>query len=105
MMDFEREFQAQNAINQFVQYSCAFIVPGTQGRIASEVGSGVLIATKGGHLTVLTAKHVAEGARAEGLLTVLRYIERNPLRAGLVAQAEDWRWSSLKHWRNARTVQ
>ncbi len=29
------------------------------------------------------------------LLTVLRYIERNPLRAGLVARAEDWPWSSL----------
>ena len=29
------------------------------------------------------------------LLTVLRYIERNPLRANLVARAEDWPWSSL----------
>ncbi len=29
------------------------------------------------------------------LLTVLRYIERNPLRAGLVGRAEDWPWSSL----------
>jgi putative transposase len=28
------------------------------------------------------------------LLTVLRYVERNALRAGLVARAEDWRWSS-----------
>jgi putative transposase len=33
----------------------------------------------------------------EHLLTVLRYIERNPLRAGLVDRAEAWRWSSL-HW-------
>lgn len=32
------------------------------------------------------------------LLTVLRYIERNPLRAGLVARAEDWPWSSLAAW-------
>jgi putative transposase len=32
----------------------------------------------------------------EHLLTVLRYIERNPLRAGLVTQAEAWRWSSLR---------
>ncbi len=31
----------------------------------------------------------------EHFLTVLRYVERNPLRAGLVQQAEDWRWSSL----------
>jgi putative transposase len=28
------------------------------------------------------------------LLTVLRYVERNPLRAGLVRCAQDWRWSS-----------
>jgi putative transposase len=26
---------------------------------------------------------------------VLRYVESNPLRAGLVARAADWRWSSL----------
>jgi putative transposase len=32
------------------------------------------------------------------LLTVLRYIERNPLRAGLVAHAEQWPWSSLQSW-------
>lgn len=31
------------------------------------------------------------------LLTVCRYVERNPLRAGLVERAQDWRWSSL--WR------
>lgn len=31
----------------------------------------------------------------EHLLTVLRYVERNPLRAGLVDRAEAWRWSSL----------
>ena len=29
------------------------------------------------------------------LLTVLRYVERNPLRANLVRRAADWRWSSL----------
>lgn len=28
------------------------------------------------------------------LLTVMRYAERNPLRAGYVAAAEDWRWGS-----------
>ncbi len=30
-------------------------------------------------------------------LAVARYVERNAARAGLVARAEDWRWSSL--WR------
>lgn len=29
--------------------------------------------------------------------TVARYVERNPLRAGLVERADDWRWGSL--WR------
>lgn len=32
------------------------------------------------------------------LLTVLRYIEQNPVRAQLVARAEDWRWSSARQW-------
>jgi putative transposase len=31
------------------------------------------------------------------LLTLCRYVERNPLRARLVRRAEDWRWGSL--WR------
>ncbi|MFK7790404.1 MAG: transposase, partial [Phycisphaeraceae bacterium] len=31
----------------------------------------------------------------EHLLTACRYVERNALRAGLVAKAEDWRWGSL----------
>src|SRR5437899_4740364 len=29
------------------------------------------------------------------LLAVLRYVERNPLRAGLIGRAEHWPWSSL----------
>ncbi|HEX3998207.1 MAG TPA: transposase [Pirellulales bacterium] len=34
-------------------------------------------------------------AADEHLLGVLRYVERNPLRAGLVRRAEKWRWGSL----------
>src|SRR5205823_12105222 len=33
----------------------------------------------------------------EHLYTVLRYVERNALRANLVTRAEEWRWCSL--WR------
>jgi putative transposase len=33
------------------------------------------------------------------LYTVLRYVERNPLRANLVKRPEDWRWCSLAHRR------
>lgn len=35
------------------------------------------------------------------LLTAMRYVEANPLRAGLVKRAEDWPWSSAN--RHART--
>jgi len=34
----------------------------------------------------------------EHLLTVMRYVERNPVRANLVDSALDWRWSS-RRWR------
>lgn len=34
------------------------------------------------------------------LITVMRYVERNALRAGLAARAEDWSWGSLR-WRIA----
>ncbi len=36
----------------------------------------------------------------EHLLTVLRYVERNPLRARLVGSAKDWPWSSLSEIRS-----
>lgn len=49
-----------------------------------------------------TSGHVWQGRfkafpiqQGEHLLTVLKYVERNPLRAGLVERAERWRWSSL----------
>jgi REP-associated tyrosine transposase len=34
-------------------------------------------------------------AEDDHLLTVLRYVERNPLRAGLVSQVDAWPWTSL----------
>ncbi len=34
----------------------------------------------------------------EHLLTVWRYVEANPVRAGLVRRGEDWTWSSLAEW-------
>ena len=33
---------------------------------------------------------------ARGVLAVMRYVEGNPLAAGLVARAQDWEWSSLR---------
>jgi putative transposase len=30
------------------------------------------------------------------LMVAVRYVENNPVKAGLVAQAEDWRWSSAR---------
>jgi putative transposase len=34
----------------------------------------------------------------EHLLTVLRYVERNAVRAHLVRRAEQWQWSSARYW-------
>jgi len=34
----------------------------------------------------------------EHFFVVCRYVERNALRAGLAASAEDWRWGSLWRW-------
>lgn len=47
-----------------------------------------------------TASQRAAGTIQTGdpVLQVLRYVERNPLRADLVARAEMWRWSSLHWW-------
>jgi putative transposase len=36
----------------------------------------------------------------QSFLRVCRYVERNPLRAGLVTRAADWKWCSL--WRRVR---
>ena len=51
----------------------------------------------GGHLYQSRFKSFAV-QDDEHLLTVLGYVEANPLRAGMVARAADWRWSSLRHW-------
>jgi putative transposase len=58
------------------------------------------------HQHYKTSGHVWQGRfkafpieQDEHLLTVLRYIERNPLRAGLVEHAEDWPWSSLSRFK------
>jgi putative transposase len=40
----------------------------------------------------------------EHFFTVCRYVERNPLRAGLVKRPEEWRWSSMWHRRNRTGV-
>jgi putative transposase len=34
------------------------------------------------------------------LLTVLRYVERNPVRAGLVERGGHWPWSGARFWRD-----
>ena len=38
------------------------------------------------------------------LVTVLRYVERNALRAELVSRAEQWKWSSLPRWQHGDSL-
>jgi putative transposase len=54
------------------------------------------------HAHYRTSGHVWQGRfkafpiqENEHLLTVMRYVERNPLRAGLVADLKAWPWTSL----------
>ena len=35
-------------------------------------------------------------------LTLCRYVERNPVNSGLVANAQDWRWSAMWHRCNSK---
>ena len=57
-------------------------------RIFGTVGEGA----------VYQGRYPAFPVKSDGhLLRVLRYVERNALRANLVARAEDWRWGSLWH--------
>ena len=56
------------------------------------LGTGPVYQNRYGAVPVQTEKH---------LLTLLRYVERNPLRAHLVQRAEDWRWGSL--WRRCNS--
>src|SRR4051794_16933811 len=83
--------------------------PRADGDLSKFVGWLTLTHTQRWHAHRHTAGsgHVYQGRfksfpiqRDEHLLTVLRYVERNPLRAGLVRRAEDWRWGSL--WRRER---
>ena len=55
---------------------------------------------------VIQSRRPSASARGGGVvagpspvLQVVRYVERNPLRAGLVTSASAWRWSSLRWWR------
>jgi len=51
-------------------------------------------ANSNGH--VYQGRFKALAVSADGhFLRVCRYVERNPLRAGLVGRAQDWAWSSL----------
>ena len=59
------------------------------------------------HYHTLGSGHVYQGRcksfqvqEDEHFYQVVRYVERNALRANLVQRAEDWRWSSL--WRRQR---
>ena len=63
------------------------------------------------HKTYNTSGHVWQGRfksfliqENNHLLTVIRYIERNPVRAELVKHAIDWDWSSLKERKTGNNI-
>jgi putative transposase len=58
-------------------------------------GTGALYQGRYKALPVQTDRH---------FLNVCRYVERNPVRAGLVVQSDKWRWSSLWHRKNCNDL-
>jgi putative transposase len=83
--------------------------PGPGADLSSFVGWLTLTHTQRWHAAHGTTGtgHVYQGrfkslpVESDGhLIAVCRYVERNPLRAGLVDRAEKWRWGSL--WRRLR---
>jgi len=64
-MDIKIDRYAKDAINEFLQYSCVFLASGSEGDVATEVGSGVVIKTKRGRFVILTAGHIVKELKRE----------------------------------------
>jgi putative transposase len=88
--------------------------PQADGELSDFVGWLTLTHTQRWHAHRHTAGtgHVYQGRFKsfpvqddEHFYTVCRYVERNALRANLVAQAEQWRWSSLSRWLTGNAAQ
>ena len=88
--------------------------PQSDGELSDFVGWLTLTHTQRWHAHRHTAGtgHVYQGRfksfpvqEDEHFYTVCRYVERNALRANLVAQAEQWRWSSLSRWLTGNAAQ
>jgi putative transposase len=84
--------RVETALSSFMQW-----LTGTHARrwaLAHDaVGRGAVYQSRFKSIPVQSDHH---------LLTVWRYVERNPLRANLVSSAQDWHWSSLSSTRNGR---
>jgi putative transposase len=88
--------------------------PREQGELSRFVGWLTLTHTQRWHAAHGTtgAGHLYQGRfksfpiqEDEHFYAVARYVERNPLRAGMVRRAEQWRWSSLYRWRQGTPVE
>ena len=81
--------------------------PRKDGELSSFVGWFTLTHTQRwhAHRHSTGSGHVYQGRFKSFLIqedkhfyTVARYVERNPIRAGLVERAEEWQWGSLYRW-------
>src|SRR6266571_1693745 len=75
--------------------------PREDGQLSDYVGWLLTAHVRRYHQHYHSSGHVYQGRfrsfpiqEDDHLLTVLRYIERNPVRAGLAGRAQDWHWSS-----------
>ena len=97
-----------------VPFSDLVVWPQSDGELSDFVGWLTLTHTQRWHAHRHTAGtgHVYLGRFKsfpvqddEHFYTVCRYVERNALRANLVSQAEQWRWSSLSRWLTGNAAQ
>jgi len=80
--------ESDDALPAYMQWICTTHVRRYQEH-AGTAGTGHVYQGRYKNFIVQTDRH---------LLSVLRYVEANALRAGLVSRAEDWPWSSFGLW-------
>ena len=79
------EPEAERALSAYLQW--------VQGRYACDLRS---LTRTTGHGHVFQRRFWSDGIDdAQHFLSVVRYVEANPVRAGLVSSADEWSWSSM----------
>ena len=72
----------------------SLLAVGAGAGLAVTAGQAAVPAALGGAVLLWALRGLGGGR------VMLRYAERNPVRANLVRPAENWKWSSARHWQS-----